>query len=142
MSATSSGSTWNFLTKVIVDGAVSWPNAAFSIAVSGAYRVLSGNDLPVGYTTGVFPVAASDDAHAYDPNPNSIAAQTLKQSLPANPVYSDTPYCMGGEVGIMSDGVALFNAFDAGLRDAPARFVQDFVTAWAKVMNADRFDLA
>jgi hypothetical protein len=32
---------------------------------------------------------------------------------------------MGGEVGIMSDGVALFNAFDAGLRDAPAHELQD-----------------
>ncbi|HEV8677341.1 MAG TPA: YHYH protein, partial [Candidatus Paceibacterota bacterium] len=120
-----SGDTWNFLKKVIVDGTVSWPNAVFSSAISGAYRVLSGNDLPVGYTTGTFPVASSDDAHQYDANPNSISAQTLRQNLPANPVYSATPYCMGGEVGVMSDGVALFNAFDAGLRDAPAHELQD-----------------
>jgi catalase-peroxidase len=26
--------------------------------------------------------------------------------------------------------------------DAQAKFVQDFVAAWTKVMNADRFDLA
>lgn len=26
--------------------------------------------------------------------------------------------------------------------DAQAKFVQDFVAAWAKVMNLDRFDLA
>jgi catalase-peroxidase len=26
--------------------------------------------------------------------------------------------------------------------DAKEKFVQDFVAAWAKVMNADRFDLA
>jgi catalase-peroxidase len=26
--------------------------------------------------------------------------------------------------------------------DAPARFVKDFVAAWTKVMNLDRFDLA
>jgi len=26
--------------------------------------------------------------------------------------------------------------------DASAKFVQDFVAAWTKVMNADRFDLA
>jgi hypothetical protein len=32
---------------------------------------------------------------------------------------------MGGEVGVMSDGVPLFNAFDAGLRDAPAHELQD-----------------
>ena len=29
-----------------------------------------------------------------------------------------------------------------GSSDAPAKFVQDFVAAWAKVMNLDRFDLA
>ena len=29
-----------------------------------------------------------------------------------------------------------------GQDDAPARFVQDFVAAWNKVMNLDRFDLA
>jgi hypothetical protein len=32
---------------------------------------------------------------------------------------------MGGEVGIMLSGVPLFNAFDAGLRDAPAHELQD-----------------
>ena len=26
--------------------------------------------------------------------------------------------------------------------DSRAKFVQDFVTAWTKVMNADRFDIA
>jgi catalase-peroxidase len=29
-----------------------------------------------------------------------------------------------------------------GSSDAPAKFVQDFVAAWAKVMNLDRYDLA
>ena len=29
-----------------------------------------------------------------------------------------------------------------GSADAQAKFVQDFVTAWSKVMNLDRFDLA
>jgi len=119
------GTTWNFKQKVTVDGAVSWKNATFSNVVSGAYRVLTGNDLPINHTTGVFPVARSDDAHLYDANPNSISAQTLKDNLPAHPTYSDTPYCMGGEVGIMLTGVALFNAFDAGLRDAPAHELQD-----------------
>jgi hypothetical protein len=119
------GSTWNFKEKITVNGAVSWPQAIFSMALSGAYRILTGNDLPKGQTTGVFPVAPTDDAHAYDPNPNSISAQTLKANLPANPVYSETPYCMGGEVGVMTNGVALFNAFDAGLRDAPAHELQD-----------------
>jgi catalase-peroxidase len=29
-----------------------------------------------------------------------------------------------------------------GASDAQAKFVADFVAAWSKVMNADRFDLA
>jgi catalase-peroxidase len=29
-----------------------------------------------------------------------------------------------------------------GSSDAQAKFVQDFVAAWTKVMNLDRFDLA
>ena len=29
-----------------------------------------------------------------------------------------------------------------GCADGEAQFVQDFVAAWTKVMNADRFDLA
>ena len=29
-----------------------------------------------------------------------------------------------------------------GTSDAQAKFVQDFVAAWTKVMNLDRFDLA
>jgi catalase-peroxidase len=29
-----------------------------------------------------------------------------------------------------------------GSSDAQAKFVQDFVAAWAKVMNLDRFDVA
>ena len=120
-----SGSTWNFKQKVTVDGAVTWKNASFTQTLSGAYRTLTGNDLPINHTTGVFPVASSDDAHQYDPNPNTISSQQLKVSLPATPTYSNTPYCMGGEVGIMTSGVALFNAFDAGLRDAPAHELQD-----------------
>jgi hypothetical protein len=119
------GDTWNFLEKVSVQGNVSWPQATFSEMISGASRILTGNDLPTTHTTGVFPVAASDPAHAYDPNPNTISAQTLKQTLPLNPAFSDTPYCMGGEVGIMLSGVPLFNGFDAGLRDAPAHELQD-----------------
>ncbi len=98
------GSTWNPSEKIAVRGAIVWPNATFSNIISGASRILSGNGLPVGYTTGVFPISASDPAYAYDRNPNSISAQSLLKTLPENPAYSDSPYCMGGEVGIMLSG--------------------------------------
>lgn|GEM_PF-768662 len=119
------GSTWNYLEKVSIDGSVSWQNAKFSDYISGVWHIFTGNGLPVGYPTGVFPVASTDDAAKYDKNPNTITAQTLSQKLPASPTYSAAPYCMGGEVGVMTDGVPLFNAFDAGLRDAPAHELQD-----------------
>lgn len=119
------GSLWNFLEKVSVNGAVSWPQAKFSMTFSGSNRILSSNSLPTNHTTGVFPVAQTDDAYKYDSNPNTISSQTILKQLPRNPTYSKTPYCMGGEVGVMLNGVPLFNAFDAGLRDAPAHELQD-----------------
>ncbi len=119
------GKSWNFLKKVSSTGSVKWAQAAFKNVVANATRTLTGNGLPINHTTGVFPVAKNDPASAYDANPNTISAQTLNKQLPSNPTYSKTPYCMGGEVGIMLTGVPLFNAFDAGLRDAPAHELQD-----------------
>jgi hypothetical protein len=108
-----------------VEGSVSWPNATFSDKISGNSRILSGNGLPVGMTTGTFPISSSDPAYQYDRNPNSIKAQILNLTLTLNPTISSIPNCMGGEVGVMNNGVPLFNAFDAELRDAAAHEVQD-----------------
>lgn len=119
------GNSWNAHEKLAVQGQVSWSNAEFSNSVNGNERVLTGNGLPVGHPTGVFPIQPSDPASAYDRNPNSIQPQTMQEILPANPVYTDPPYCMGMEVGFMLDGVPLFNGFDAGLRDAAVHEVQD-----------------
>jgi len=120
-----SGSTWDRTTKASVDGSVSWPSAKFTITSSGSDRLISGNDLPIGHTTGTFPISSSDDAYAYDRNPNSIAAQTLSFTLPLEPTVASAPSCVGGEVGISISGVAIFNGFDAGGRDAVAHEVQD-----------------
>lgn len=116
---------WNFLEKITVDGNVTWKEAVFKNTISGAYRVLTGNNLPINHTTGIFPVSRNSAAGKYDPNPNTISAQNMNRSIAANPTYSDTPFCMGGEVGVMLTGVPLFNGFDAGLRDAPAHELQD-----------------
>lgn len=119
------GNTWNILQKTPVHGSIAWSDAQFSNTVVGDQRLLSGNDLPVTHTTGQFPVSPADPAYTYDRNPNSIAAQALHDTLPLNPAYSDTPYCMGGEAGVMLTGVYLFNGFDAGMRDAAAHELQD-----------------
>jgi hypothetical protein len=108
--------------KAHVHGAVHWTSNV-KVSVSGGKRTITTNDLPT-HVTGVFPIQASDPAYSYDRNPNSIKSQSLALSLPSAPTYGD-PQCMGGEVGVMLTGVALFNGFDAGGRDAGAWETQD-----------------
>jgi len=117
------GTTWDETAKPSVQGSVKWPSR-FSERVAGSQRVLSGNGLPAS-PTGVFPIASSDPAFAYDRNPNSIKAYTLKVSLPANPRLAASPACVGGTVGVSTLGVPLYSSFDALGRDAGAHEVQD-----------------
>ena len=118
--------TWDSTTKAIVDGAVPWPTAVFSLTLSGSNRVVSGNGLPVGFTTGVFPVQPSDDVYAFDPNPNTIGAHSISFTLPANPTVAATSSCTsGGMIGVALDGVPIFNGLDGGGRDAAAHEAQD-----------------
>jgi hypothetical protein len=108
--------------KLHVQGSVAW-QGSFSNKVSNAQRIITSNDLP-NHPTGTFPISSKDPAYAYDKNPNSIKAQSLTYALANSPAYG-APKCVGGEVGIMLTGVALFNGFDAGGRDAGAWEVQD-----------------
>lgn len=115
---------WDINKKYAVRGSFNWEHKLTN-TVSGNTRTLASNNLPT-HVTGTFPVSASDPAYAYDRNPNTIAAQDFTYMLTANPSPSTTPNCMnGGEVGIMLTGAALFNAFDAGGRDAGAWEIQD-----------------
>lgn len=121
-------STFDLTEKVTVDGAVAWPQASFTNTVSDGVRQLATNDLPVGETTGIFPIASTDDAYQYDRNPNSIAAQTLSYSLPAKPQKGSlaSATCLtAGPIGIARNGVAIFDGLDAGDRDAVAHEIQD-----------------
>jgi hypothetical protein len=118
--------TWDTLTKVAVQGSVSWPQATFSITVSGDRRIITGNDLPIDHTTGTFPISRSDPAYAYDQNPNTIVPQSMSWSLPLDPVAAKAPGCLGGgPVGVLNDGVYLFDALDGEGRDAAAHEVLD-----------------
>jgi YHYH protein len=110
--------------KVSVQGEVPW-TASYSMSIDGDRRIVSTNDVPRDHTTGVFPVAPSDPAYEYDHNPNRIATQSLQYGLDASPTVGANPGCVSGEVGVMTTGVALFDAFDAGGRDAGAWEVQD-----------------
>lgn len=118
--------TFDLTAKAVVDGAVSWPQAKFSEKTTRSRRLLRGNGLPVGQTTGEFPIQASDDAYQYDRNPNSIAAQSDRYSLPRHPKRASSPHCLTpGPIGFTKNGVAIFDGLDAEDRDAVAHEVQD-----------------
>jgi hypothetical protein len=111
------GDTWNLKQKSHVQGAIKWDDASFDASVSGPMRLLEGNSLPVGHTTGVFPAAGT--------GPDGIRASPYSFSVPANPTVTGSPNCMGMEVGVTLDGVALYNGFDANLYDAGVHELQD-----------------
>jgi hypothetical protein len=117
-----SNTSYDINKKLHVKGSIMW-HAEFSNKISGSNRTIITNDLP-NHNTGVFPISPNDPAYAYDRNPNSIKGQTLTYNLASSPTYG-APNCMGGEAGIMLTGVALFNGFDAGGRDAGAWEIQD-----------------
>ena len=114
--------TWNLTTKVAVAGHVPH-DSQFTSTHSGGSEVLTGNGLPK--LSGVFPVASSDPAFAYDPDPTAVTASAVSVTLPYDPPAATGSTCVGGVVGVMSDGIPMFNAFDAGGNDAAAAEVQD-----------------
>lgn len=128
--------TWNRWEKINVQGEVAWPDAYVSITLEGdTRRVVMSNNLP-DHTTGLFPVAQDDPAYQLDRNPNSIQPQAIQFDLPATPQLAAQPNCMGGLVGIMTNGVLLFNALDELGRDAVAWEVQDACNGHPQISGA------
>jgi hypothetical protein len=109
--------------KSNVQGSVSW-KGTFDNAVLDNKRTITTNGLPLAHTTGAFPITSNDLTYIYDHNPYTISEQTITYSLTAQPIYG-APQCINGEVGVMTTGVPLFNAFDSGGRDAGAWEVHD-----------------
>lgn len=121
-----SNGTWDSTIKATVDGAVTWSGAAFSTTIFGPDRIFSSSAVPHNHTTGVFPIAPTDDAYQWDRNPNHIEIQNVTFAVTATPTVNATPTCTGlGAVGIAANGVAIFNGLDAGARDAVAHELQD-----------------
>ena len=118
--------TWNAISKVVVMGYVTWPGT-FGATLAGSSLNIAGNGLPISsIPTGTFPIASTDPAHAYDQNPNGIAAQTIAFSLPSSPAAAASPGCVsGGRIGIALDGVSVYDALDAQGHDAAAHEEQD-----------------
>ncbi|MGE0540760.1 MAG: YHYH protein [Dehalococcoidia bacterium] len=119
------GAVWDPTKKIHVQGEVHWPAAHVSITTAGDERIISSNDLPEHHT-GIFPIARSDPAYAIDRNPNAIAEQNIRYRLPISPTEAASPHCTTrGAVGVMTNGVLLFNALDDAGLDAAAHEVQD-----------------
>jgi len=119
------GDYWDPAAKPAVQGNVYWPTHRIAITVQGDERIISANNLP-DHATGTFPIARSDPAHRYDPNPNAIQPQDILLRLPLNPRPAAGPSCVPmGMIGFTTDGVAIYNAVDAGGIDAVAHEVQD-----------------
>ncbi len=120
------GDTWDPTEKPHVQGSVYWPEASYSLSDQGASLLFLGNGLPVDEPTGLFPIAFTDPAYAWDTNPNRIAAQDLRFEIPADPVLAAEPTCLPmGMIGFTVSGVAFYNALDDAGRDAAAHEIQD-----------------
>ena len=120
------GDTWNPAEKPRVAGSVYWPAATFTLTQMPGDIVFEGNGLPVEQPTGIFPIAPSDSVYQYDTNPNRIAAQDLRFTIPAVPVFAPEPGCLPmGMIGFTITGVALYNALDDAGLDAAAHEIQD-----------------
>lgn len=119
--------TWNPETKPSVAGSVSWASlASYTNTISGNYRIITTNDLPIDHNTGVYPISLNDPVYQWDHNPNHITSQPTTWQLAANPTPASSPSCTNaGPIGVLNDGVFLFNALDAQSRDAGATEVVD-----------------
>jgi hypothetical protein len=118
------GAIWNKTLKPSVDGTVLW-DSRLAITLHGDRRIFSSNRLP-SHPTGNFPIAKSDDAYAFDRNPNTIREDAIVLDLPAMPTLAERPTCLPlGAIGVMLSGAVLFNALDAAGRDAPAHEILD-----------------
>jgi len=114
--------TWDAKTKVAVQGDVTF-TSSFTVTRSGASQVFTGNGLPP--RAGTFPVASTDPAHAYNPDPSAITAHSINLSVPYNPKVNTTARCEMGVVGIAVNGIPILDGFDAGGNDAAGVETQD-----------------
>ena len=115
--------TWDETKKFAVQGSHTLSPYNFTYS-TGSTLSASGNDYPI-HPVGTYPIAVSDPMHAYDGNPNTIAATTFSYSLSGSPTVASTPTCTQGTIGFLVTGAKLFNAVDAGDRDAAAWEGQD-----------------
>lgn len=114
--------TWNAVEKLASGGEVFW-DSAFEHSTADGEVTLKGNNLPP--RSGTFPVEETDPSYQWNPNPGAIEAKEYDITITDSPELNDEASCIGGNVGIMADGVIMLDAMDAGGYDAGAVEVQD-----------------
>lgn len=119
----SDGTTWDETKKEQVSGSHTLSPYTFTSS-TGSSLTASGNDYPI-HPVGTFPIPNTDPVHAYDGNPNTITSTPFTYTLPGSPTVASTPTCTQGTIGFLLTGAKLFNADDAGDRDAAAWEGQD-----------------
>ena len=118
--------TWDSTMKLAVEGSVVWEQAQYTETVENGSRVLITDTLPVQDPTGNFPVAVDDPAYQIDRNPGTITAELFTITIPQFGTEAATPSCTsGGSVGLLRNGVLVFNSVDGRGDDAVAHEVQD-----------------
>lgn len=118
--------TWDLTTKIEVNGRIDWPTGYYHVSVRGNKRLITFNDLPINHRTGIFPIQTTDPAYQYDHNPNRIESHSFTWQLPMHPKLTGRGRCTnGGPIGVLDDGVVLYNALDGEGRDAAAHEVLD-----------------
>lgn len=119
------GKTWDETQKEQVSGSNTLASGFSGVSVSGGnLNASSTNDYP-SHPVGTYPIPNSDPVHTYDGNPNTIQAVSYSYALSATPTVASTPHCTAGTIGFLVTGSKLFNAVDAGTRDAVAWEGQD-----------------
>jgi YHYH protein len=114
--------TWSLTRKRAVAGDVRWKKK-FTKSHQGSFEVLVGNGLPA--RSGTFPVARSDPAHAWNPDPTSVKAHTVDVKLPYDPAKAASPHCISPVVGLADNGIPIDDGFDEDGNDAAALETQD-----------------
>jgi YHYH protein len=118
--------TWDSTTKLAVKGEVSWPTAKYTETVSAGKRILTSNNLPVDMKSGTFPIAADDPSYAYDRNPGKITSTDTTLTFVETGTIAAKISCLSeGAVGMLRNGVKIFNSLDARGLDAVAHESQD-----------------
>ena len=109
--------TWDATKKAEVPGDTAWKQARYSERIENNTRRIRSNGLPVGTRTGRFPGGG---------NPGTIKGFDFDAAIPLASQAAPEPVCVPrGPVGVMKNGVLIFDPLDLPGRDALVYEIED-----------------